>query len=182
LTKFNKRAPVNSLTVAPHLATVGIGSNIGDREATVSRAAKILSEEPGNRAKAVSYLYETEPLGPRDQPWFVNCVIQVETRREIKTFFHFLQETESLFGRQRHEPWGPRTLDLDLLFFNDAVFSDSELTVPHPGVAQRRFVLEPLCEIAPDLMHPTLKQPVQELLKQLADPLKVVCLGRQPIA
>ena len=172
---------MNSPLAASHLATVGIGSNIGDREATVGGAIKRLSDREGNHAIAVSCLYETEPLGPRDQPWFLNCVIQVETRREMKTFFHFLKETESIFGRQRQQPWGPRTLDLDLLFFDDAVFSDSELTVPHPGVAQRRFVLDPLCEIAPGLIHPTLKQPVETLLKQLTDPLKVVCLCWQTI-
>ncbi len=171
----------NSLCAEPNLATVGIGSNMGDREESVSGAIRRLSEQEGSRTVAVSCLYETEPLGRKDQPWFLNCVIQIETSTELKAFFHTLQLTESLFGRQRHEHWGPRSLDLDLLFFGDMVLSDAELTVPHPGIPQRRFVLEPLCEIAPDLIHPIIGQTTRELLEQLSDPLKVVCLGRQPI-
>jgi 2-amino-4-hydroxy-6-hydroxymethyldihydropteridine diphosphokinase len=160
------------------VATVGLGSNLGDRQAAISGAIQWIAERPGSRLLSVSSLYETEPFGRSDQGWFLNCVAQVETFSNLKVFFRSLQEAETLWARERDEHWGPRTLDLDLLFFGDTVFSDEELTVPHPGVAQRRFVLAPLFEVAPDLIHPTLHMSVRELLKALEDPCRVVRLGR----
>jgi len=174
---------VNSAKNQPplHLATIGMGSNLGDREATLREAILWLGEQSGNRLRSCSSLYETEPFGKADQGWFLNCVIQIETSRELQGFFRVLQEGEVRFGRVRGERWGPRTLDLDLLFFDDAVYSDAELTVPHPGVAVRRFVLEPLCEVAPDLVHPSLGQRASSLLGQLTESSRVVCLGRPPV-
>ena len=107
--------------------------------------------------------------------------IQVETPLGLKGFFQLLQKGEDRFGRIREERWGPRTLDLDLLFFDDVVYSDAELTVPHPGVAVRRFVLEPLCEIAPDLVHPSLGRRMSTLLEKLTDSSGVLCIGRAPV-
>jgi 2-amino-4-hydroxy-6-hydroxymethyldihydropteridine diphosphokinase len=165
---------------APHLATVGIGSNLGDREAAVAGAIERLARRQGNRVRAMSSLYETEPLGKRDQAWFLNCVLQMETDQDLKDFFRALQETEAEFGRQRVERWGPRTLDLDLLLFDDTIHSDPELTIPHPGIVDRRFVLEPLCEIAPELVHPSLQLRMRDLLEGLRDTSRVVCLHRLP--
>ena len=164
-----------------HLATVGMGSNLGDREATLREAIQWLGAQRRNRMRSCSSLYETEPVGKASQGWFLNCVIQIETSRDLKDFFHLLQEREARSGRVRRERWAPRTLDLDLLFFDDAVYSDDELTVPHPGVAVRRFVLEPLCEVAPDLVHPSLGERASALLGQLTESSRVVCLGRPPV-
>jgi 2-amino-4-hydroxy-6-hydroxymethyldihydropteridine diphosphokinase len=165
----------------PHLATIGLGSNLGDRETTLREAILWLGAQRGNTLRSCSSLYETEPFGKTDQGWFLNCVIQIETSRDLQGFFQVLQEGEARFGRVRRERWGPRTLDLDLLFFDDAVYSDAELTIPHPGVAVRRFVLEPLCEVAPDLVHPSLGEKVSALLERLTESSRVVCLGRPPV-
>jgi 2-amino-4-hydroxy-6-hydroxymethyldihydropteridine diphosphokinase len=163
-----------------HLAMVGMGSNEGNREATLSAAIQTLAGKETNHIKAVSSLYETEPFGKTDQAWFLNCIIHVETSLSMKSFFHNLQDVETLFHRKRGEHWGPRTLDLDLLFFDDIIFSDSELTVPHPGIQERRFVLEPLFELTPDLIHPSMKLPVRALLEKLSDPCRVIRIGRLP--
>lgn len=164
-----------------HLATVGVGSNLGDREAIMREAILWIGAQPGNTLQACSSFYETEPFGKKDQGWFLNCVIQVQTSLELKGFFRALQEGEALFGRARAERWGPRVLDLDLLFFDDTVHSDTVLTVPHPGIAVRRFVMEPLYEVAPDLVHPALKKTVSTLLDELKDSSRVVRLGRSPV-
>jgi 2-amino-4-hydroxy-6-hydroxymethyldihydropteridine diphosphokinase len=158
-----------------------MGSNLGDREAIMREAILWLRAQHRNTLRACSSLYETEPVGKTDQGWFLNCVIQVETFREMHEFFRVLQEGEALFGRVRTEPLGPRTLDLDLLVFDDVVHSDPELTVPHPGVAIRRFVLEPLCEVAPDFVHPSLGQTASALLGQLTEPCRVVRFGSPPV-
>jgi 2-amino-4-hydroxy-6-hydroxymethyldihydropteridine diphosphokinase len=165
-----------------HLATVGVGSNLGDREATMRKAILWLGGQSGNRLRACSSLYETEPYGKTDQGWFLNCVVQIETTRELKDFFSLLQRAEAMAGRTRRVRWGPRTLDLDLLFFDHVRHSDSELTVPHPGVAIRRFVMEPLCDVAPDLVHPSLGKRARELLGELEDSSRLVRLGRSPIS
>ncbi len=163
-----------------HLATIGIGSNQGDRIAAIQGAIQKIVDREGNSFKACSSFYETEPYGKEDQAWFINCVAQIETTLKLKDFFYLLQEIEDLFGRVRQEYWGPRTLDLDLLFFDNTVFFDSELTVPHPGIPYRRFVLAPLYEIAPGLIHPGLHQSVQTLISRLNDSCQVLCLGQGP--
>jgi len=162
------------------MATVGLGSNLGDREAFLSGALKMLAGEAGNRLIRVSSLYETEPFGKSDQDWFLNCVVQVETDLDMWPFFRSLQEVELRFGKERKERWGPRTLDLDLLFFDEVVFADHELVVPHPGIAQRRFVLEPLSEIVPELIHPSLGTTIRQLLQETDDRCRVVRVSRLP--
>lgn len=164
-----------------HVATVGAGSNVGDRADTIRQAIRWLATRPGCLLMGCSSLYETEPFGKTDQGRFLNCVLQVETSRELQDFHHLLQEGEAVFGRIRAERWGPRSLDLDLLFFDDTVRSDPELTVPHPGVPHRRFVLEPLCEVAPDLVHPSLGETARTLLDRLGESPRVVRLRRLPI-
>jgi 2-amino-4-hydroxy-6-hydroxymethyldihydropteridine diphosphokinase len=158
-----------------------MGSNLGDRETTLGEGIRWLAAQGGNLVKACSSLYETEPFGKTDQESFLNCVVQVETSRELPDFFSLLQEGEAFFGRIRQERWGPRTLDLDLLFFDDVVYSDSNLTVPHPGIPNRRFVLVPLCEIASDLVHPSLGEKALVLLDRLTDPSRVVRLRESPL-
>jgi 2-amino-4-hydroxy-6-hydroxymethyldihydropteridine diphosphokinase len=167
--------------VPMHLATVGLGSNLGDRASTIRKAIEWLAGQSGNLLMACSSLYEAEPVGKTDQGWFLNCVIQVRTARDLLDFFHLLQHGEAVFGRVRKERWGPRTLDMDLLFFDEVVYSDSEITVPHPAVPLRRFVLEPLCEVAPDLVHPSIGAKASNLLEQLVDPSRVVRLASPPV-
>jgi 2-amino-4-hydroxy-6-hydroxymethyldihydropteridine diphosphokinase len=162
------------------MATVGIGSNLGDREANIAQAIQRLAGRSGNRIRALSSLYETEPFGARDQPFFLNCVLQIETDQDLESFFRSLQDLEDACGRRREVRWGPRILDLDLLLFDDLVRDTPELSVPHPGIPARRFVLEPLCEIAPDLVHPGLHERMGDLLGRLGNNSKVVCLCRHP--
>jgi 2-amino-4-hydroxy-6-hydroxymethyldihydropteridine diphosphokinase len=171
-----------TLEGAFHLATLGIGSNQGNREGVIHKAIQSIVGVEGNRLQACSSLYETEPYGQKEQEWFLNCVVQVETSCDIKFFFALLQQTETELGRVRQERWGPRTIDLDLLFFDNMIFQDAELIVPHPEIARRRFVLEPLCEIAPKLVHPGMHQSIEVLYNQVADSCRVICLKRQPVA
>lgn len=160
------------------VATVGLGSNLGDREAALAGAVRKLSGRSGNRLVSASSLYETEPFGKGDQGWFLNRVIRMETRLPLMEFFGSLMETERQWGRERLERWGPRTLDLDLLLFGDLVCSLPDLIVPHPGIPRRRFVLEPLCEIAPEAVHPVLGRSFRELLARLDDPCRVIRVDR----
>jgi 2-amino-4-hydroxy-6-hydroxymethyldihydropteridine diphosphokinase len=131
------------------LAYVGLGANLGEREATVRRAAELIG------ARRVSSLLETEPWGYLDQPRFLNGVAEVETDEPPSAFLARLLEVERQLGRRRGGPrYGPRTIDLDLLVFGDAVVDQPGLTIPHPRLAERAFVLEPLAELAPDLVVP----------------------------
>ncbi len=130
-------------------AYVGLGANLGDREAAIRAAAEQLG------ARRVSAIVETEPWGYTDQPRFLNAVAEVETSLEPRAFLERLLEIERSLGRTRDVPrWGPRTIDLDLLVYGDAVVNEPGLTVPHPRLHERAFVLEPLAELAPSLNVP----------------------------
>jgi 2-amino-4-hydroxy-6-hydroxymethyldihydropteridine diphosphokinase len=146
------------------LAAIALGSNIGDRDATMRNAITALREL--GQIKAVSRFYETDPVGFTDQPKFLNAAALLETELEPLPLLHALLEIERANGRDRSvgPRKGPRTLDLDLLLYSDAILSSAELTLPHPELHQRRFVLEPLAEIAPLLVHPTLGKNVATLL------------------
>ena len=136
-------------------AYVGIGSNLDDPCAQVLRAIAELDEIPGSCCVRTSSLYRSRPMGPADQPDFVNAVAALDTTLPVLRLFEHLQALELRHGRVRGgQPWGPRTLDLDLLTYGDIRVADDTLTVPHPGVLQRDFVLHPLYEIAPDLCLP----------------------------
>lgn len=136
------------------LAYIGLGANLGDREATVRRAIARLSENDDVEVVAVSTLRETDPVGVVDQPRFLNGVVAAETTLEPRDLLATLLAIESDLGRVRGERWGPRILDLDLLVYGDLVVDEPGLTVPHPRLHDRRFVLEPLAELDPELRIP----------------------------
>jgi len=147
----------------PVLKTVylSLGSNLGDRAANLRAAMDRLARV--GKVAAVSSFYETEPVEVTDQPWFLNCAVKLETEKMPKQLLTALLDIERQMGRRRDRKKGPRVIDLDILLFGSSVIQTKGLTVPHPAMHKRRFVLEPLAEIAPDARHPVLKQTIREL-------------------
>lgn len=155
-----------------HLAYLSLGSNVGDREAQLRDALARLGALV--RIAAVSSLYETEPVEFTEQPWFLNCVVALETSHTPQQLLRAILGIEQEMGRRRVQKKGPRVIDIDILLFDDAIvqdeITDSEgLTIPHPAMQQRRFVLEPLAEIAPEVLHPVLKKTIRELRDALPE-------------
>ncbi len=144
---------------------LSLGSNLGDRAANLHAAIERLAKL--GDVRAVSWFYETEPVELTDQPWFLNCAVELETDKMPKQLLAGVLSLEKSMGRRRLRPKGPRIIDIDILLFGSAVLDQPSLTIPHPAMHQRRFVLEPLREIAPDARHPVLKQTVRELLAAL---------------
>lgn len=149
------------------LAAIALGSNLGDRETTLARAAESLAAL--GRVTAVSPWLQTAPVGYADQPDFLNGAVLLETQLPPTELLHHLLQIELKHGRDRSHGIvkGPRTLDLDLLLYDDVVMATPELTLPHPEMHTRHFVLEPLAAIAPEWMHPILQQSIQQLLQKL---------------
>lgn len=147
-------------------AYISLGSNLGDRAANLDEAVRQLSRTEGIGNLRRSGIRETEPVGRTDQPKFLNCVVEVETTLEPLELLDRCQEIERRLGRTRTRRWGPRTIDLDILLFGDVIVRTDRLTLPHPEMTRRRFVLEPLCELAPDLVLPG-GRTVRELLKEV---------------
>jgi len=147
----------------PVLKTVylSLGSNLGDRAANLRAAMDHLGRV--GKVAAVSSFYETEPVEVTNQPWFLNCAVKLETEKMPKQLLTALLDIERQMGRRRDRTKGPRVIDLDILLFGSSVIQTKGLTVPHPAMHKRRFVLEPLAEIAPDARHPVLKQTIREL-------------------
>ncbi|MCX7792956.1 MAG: 2-amino-4-hydroxy-6-hydroxymethyldihydropteridine diphosphokinase [Thermodesulfovibrionales bacterium] len=142
---------------------IGIGSNLGNREENCLRAIRLM-EGRGIRVLKRSSLYETEPWGVTDQPLFINMVIEAETDLKPEELLSELKSIECIMGRVETIKWGPRIIDLDILFYNDLILKSPELKIPHPYIQERSFVLKPLSEIAPDLEHPILKKRIRELV------------------
>lgn len=133
---------------------IGLGSNLDDPAGQLRQALTALARLPGTRLAACSRFYRSPPLGPQDQPDYVNAVAALDTELAPDALLDALQAIEAAQGRVRLRRWGPRTLDLDILLYGDAVLATPRLSVPHPGLAERGFVLYPLAELAPDLMLP----------------------------
>jgi 2-amino-4-hydroxy-6-hydroxymethyldihydropteridine diphosphokinase len=162
---------------------IGFGSNLGDRVDFCDRAVTLLSLLPHSQLLAVSSLYETEPVADAGAPgegWFLNGVVQIETDITPQSLLAVCREIERSLGRDPEHRSGPRTIDLDILLYGDRVMQERELTVPHPRLHLRRFVLEPLVELEPVLVHPLLKQNVSQLLTRLTDPHQVRRMNPQP--
>ena len=152
---------------------IGLGSNLGDREATISHGLGLLADR-GFSLERRSDLYLTEPVDGPAQDWFVNAVAQGRTELSPGALLAACQAVEHALGRVRSVRNGPRTLDLDLLLYDDLVRDDPALTLPHPRLHERRFVLVPLCDLAPDLLHPRLGVTLGALLAACPDTARVV--------
>lgn len=163
-------------------AAIGLGSNLGDREAILELAIAKLSAAPGIQSVLASRFFETAPVGgPPGQGPFLNAAAALETSLEPEELHQVLKQIEESAGWRRVVRWGERTLDLDLLLFGEHEIEMPTLTVPHPRMAFRRFVLEPLASIAPDLVHPSTRRTVADLLANLGlHPLRIGLLGWDP--
>ena len=145
---------------------IGVGSNLGSREENCRKAIELFSQH-GIRVVKSSSMIETEPWGVEKQPKFINMVVEAETVLVPEELLKALEKIESDLGRRPAERWSPRIIDLDVLFYDDLVMKTTDLEIPHPGIKDRDFVLKPLVEIAPDVMHPVLKKSVSELLNEM---------------
>jgi 2-amino-4-hydroxy-6-hydroxymethyldihydropteridine diphosphokinase len=153
-------------------ACLSLGSNIGDRAANIERAIAALPAH-GVRVIKQSRLYETEPVEMREQDWFLNGVIKVQTELQPQELMAALLGVEQSMGRQRVMPKGPRIIDLDILLFGSVILKQPQLEIPHPRLAERRFVLVPFAEIAPNVMHPVFGKTIHELLEITPDQSEV---------
>ena len=159
---------------AMHLVYVGFGSNIGDRLAYIQNAIRALSETEWITLQKISSVYQTAPVGYETQAQFLNGVAAIQTDLPPLCLLHTLKNIETEVGRQHRIRWGPREIDLDILIYGDLCFQTEKLVIPHPEMHHRRFVLAPLVEIAPDLVHPVLKETVQTLVERLEDDKSVL--------
>lgn len=157
------------------ISYLSTGSNLGDRRAYLERACALLAAEAG-RLIAASPLYETAAWGKTDQPAFYNQVLAIETDLDAQVLLNCCRSIEQRLGRERHERWAERTIDIDILAIEQAIIETDSLSLPHPRLHERRFVLQPLCDLAPDWWHPLLQQSAAQLLAQCTDELPVLRL------
>jgi len=152
----------------PVIAYVGLGSNLGDRKAHLFTALSLLTETDGVRVLQTSSFLENPAVGgPTDSPPFLNGVVEIETTIGPHALLQRLMEIEQALGRQRRVKWEPRVIDLDILLFGEQIISSDDLVIPHPLMHERRFVLEPLAEIAPNATHPVLQMTAKGLLESI---------------
>lgn len=150
------------------IAYIALGSNLGDKEANLRQALKMLLVK-GLQIRSVSSFFKTEPYGVTDQPEFINAVACVKTDLAPEKLLKLLLDTELEMGRVRLRHWGERNIDLDLLLYDDLIYYSEKLVLPHSDMQNRLFVLQPLSEIAADKIHPVYKKSIQNLLKSLTD-------------
>lgn len=157
-----------------------LGSNKGDRVGNVQQATRLLaSDESQCRVVRTSALYETEPWGNKNQNWFVNAILECKTKLSPKELLEKCMHIESLIGRDRlnEEKWGERVIDIDILFYDDEIIEEENLTIPHPYIHERSFVLVPLLELIPNYVHPKLKKTLSDLYDELENVEEVVLYG-----
>lgn len=164
--------------MAIHKVYLSLGSNLGDRALQIKKALKRLEEE-GVRITRRSSMYETEPVEFHKQGWFLNCAVEAETELTPKQLLRVIRNIEKDLGRKRVIRAGPRTLDIDILIYDDVLIRGEELEIPHPRMAQRRFVLIPMAEIAPTLRHPELHLTMAQLLAATSDRSQVLPWPRE---
>jgi 2-amino-4-hydroxy-6-hydroxymethyldihydropteridine diphosphokinase len=152
-----------------HIAYIGIGSNLGDKVYQCERAISEILRADQNKLLAKSSLFKTKPIGYTSQDWFINGVIKIETDLEPLELLQVLKDIESRLGRKESFRWGPRTIDLDILLFDEEETEMEGLQIPHPRLQERQFVLIPLAEIDRSLIHPVLKKSIGELLENLKE-------------
>ena len=157
----------------PHTAYIAIGSNMESPAENCRRAMERLDAHPALSVSARSSLYRSEPFGKTDQDWFVNAVVRIDTSLSPEELLQTCLSIEREMGRTRSEKWGPRIIDLDILFYDDLIIKREGLEIPHPGIPERSFVLVPMSEIAPDCIHPQLNKPVKTLLQEIEKPKQV---------
>jgi len=148
---------------------LSLGSNIGNRQRAISEMLRMLEQTPGVTLVKASSNYETRPVGMQDQPLFINAAAVIETELDPMELLALCKEIEARLGRVDRGRWGPREADMDIVMYEDLVADLPELKLPHPEMHLRRFVLAPLCEIAPDAVHPALKKTIGGLLADLGD-------------
>lgn len=155
-----------------NLAYLLIGGNLGEKWKNLETARNQLAEKAG-RILSFSSIYETEAWGKTDQPAFLNQVLLLDTPHSPLELLSVINHIESAMGRERLEKFGPRIIDIDILFYDEEIVDEPNLKIPHPEIQNRRFVLAPLSEIAPEFQHPLLKKNVQKLLEECPDRLDV---------
>ncbi len=161
-----------------HVAYLSLGSNLGDRVANLRQAIDALGAL--GAVPRVSSFYETEPVDLKEQPWFVNSAVELRTTLTPVMLLRKLLEIERSMGRERTQPKGPRVIDIDLLLYDDETVNTAELTVPHPAMHERLFVLAPLAEIAPQAVHPALRKTAKQLLATQSFEEEIKLLNQEP--
>jgi 2-amino-4-hydroxy-6-hydroxymethyldihydropteridine diphosphokinase len=154
-------------------AYLSLGSNLGNKLRFLKEAISKIGESNKIAINRVSSVYETQPVGYENQEWFLNLVIEIKTSFMPRDLLDHVLSVEDQMGRKREIKWGPRNIDIDILLYDNQVMQSDRLTLPHPRMHERRFVLLPLSEIAPQLLHPQLKKSVKELLEGCEDKSKV---------
>jgi len=180
---WGKQKRSGKKSMAQDTVFIGFGGNLGDRQEFCDRAVALMNLLPLSRVTGISSYYESEPVDPQGilgPTWFYNGVVRVETSLSPRRLLDILHETERALGRDDSNRHGPRTMDFDILFFGQQVIDQPGLTVPHPRLHERRFVLEPLVELDPDWTHPLLRRTASELLNDLQDARQVKRLDLSP--
>lgn len=145
---------------------LGLGSNLGDRKQNLLQAQALLNQT----VIRASSFYDTEPVGFLDQPWFLNLVIEIESGLKPAKLLKRCMDVEKQMGRVRNIPKGPRLIDIDILFYGNMIVNEPDLIIPHPAIPERKFVLDPMNEIAQDFIHPVLQKTISQLLQECPDP------------